>query len=61
MQIMIIDHGFDNRRVYKNVKRFTINKDGIFEIVDYNGWSTTDGVKGLEFMVVDDMERKEMI
>ena len=60
MQIMIIDHD-DNRIAYKNVKRFTINKDGIFEIVDYNGWSTTDGIKGLEFMVVDDMERKEMI
>ena len=34
-------------------------KKGVFEIVDNEGWSTTDGVRGLEFMVVDDMERKE--
>lgn len=55
MNIMLIADNYDNNITYLNVEKVIINKDGIVEIVDHNGWSTTVGVKDYEFLIKDEI------
>jgi hypothetical protein len=55
MNIMLIADNYDNSRGYFNIKKVIINKDGIVEIIDHHGWSTTVGVKDYEFVIQEEI------
>lgn len=55
MHMMLIADNYDNNITYLNVEKVIINKDGIVEIVDHNGWSTTVGVKDYKLVIQEEI------